>query len=174
MRHAVRLRPEEERRVALGVLTPNAALIDGRGRKSSRLWRHCRDCCTRAAMRRAAIRRVPLLPWFPKYSLSLLRADLPVCPARIGTVNPVGWAFAPRVRDAHAGLPAMRADCGCGFASRILWRSAIISAEAGGATLRRCQQAVPTGARAADRAGAPVLRARHRYGLLQLWVVSET
>ena len=33
---------------------------------------------------------------------SVLRADLPVCPARIGTVNPVGWAFAPRVRDAFA------------------------------------------------------------------------
>ena len=47
---------------------------------------------------------------------SVLRWDLPACPAMMGNrALPAGWLFDAATRDAHARLPGMTGDCGCGW-----------------------------------------------------------
>lgn len=46
---------------------------------------------------------------------SVLRRDLPVCPATLGPSYAVGWIFAQAVFDRHRATYGFRGDCGCGY-----------------------------------------------------------
>ena len=76
------------------LLTPIEDWRGGRVSLADRLRASCRHCCTREALRQKAIQKIPMMTWLPKYSLSLLRADL-LAGVTVGVVLiPQGVAYA--------------------------------------------------------------------------------
>ena len=109
---ALRRDREYDRRVAVRALARARAAFDSRAGLLVSMQETAADDV-------AANSRVPGAahgsPPVEARAASVLRADLPMCPAQIGLVHPVGWAYAAATRDAHVALPATRGDCGCGW-----------------------------------------------------------